>query len=89
MLLTCCIQCTWQIGLAIAAVEVLTASIEYANPGARPGDFGWDPANIRPKSEEALDILQTKELKNGRLAMVSVAGMALQTLVSGNGYPFF
>jgi len=36
-----------QIILAISAVEVLSASIE--SKGGAPGDFGWDPANIRPK----------------------------------------
>jgi len=54
-----------QILIAIAAVEVLGASIEAQNPEGRPGDFGWDPANIRPKSEEKLEEFATKELKNG------------------------
>mmetsp|Transcript_3570 Transcript_3570/g.4911 ORF Transcript_3570/g.4911 Transcript_3570/m.4911 type:complete len:210 (-) Transcript_3570:157-786(-) len=72
-----------QIGLAIAAVEVLGASIE--SKGGRPGDFGWDPANIRPKTEEKLDVMQTKELKNGRLAMLSIAGMSYQTYLTGQG----
>ncbi len=67
----------------------MSASIESQNKDGRPGDFGWDPLKIRPKSEEALDVMQVKELKNGRLAMISVAGMAMQTYVSGNGYPFF
>ena len=70
-----------QIVLAIAAIEVLTASIESPT---RPGDFGWDPANIRPKDEAKLDELQTKELKNGRLAMLSIAGMAYQAYLTGN-----
>jgi len=35
---------------------VLGASIESKT---RPGDFNWDPANIRPKSPELLDELQT------------------------------
>lgn len=72
-----------QIILSIAAVEVLCASIE--NQSERPGDFGWDPLNIRPKDEEALDKMQVKELKNGRLAMLSVAGMAYQSALTGQG----
>jgi hypothetical protein len=71
-----------QIGLAIAAVEVLATSIESKE---RPGDFGWDPCNIRPKTPELLDDYQTKELKNGRLAMLSIAGMAYQTYLTGQG----
>jgi len=73
-----------QIVISIGAVEVLCASIE-AQGVSRPGDFGWDPLNIRPKDEAALDDMQTKELKNGRLAMLSVAGMAYQTYVTGQG----
>lgn len=46
-----------------------------------PGDFGWDPANIKPADSAAFEELQTKELKNGRLAMTGVAGLALQALV--------
>lgn len=77
-----------QILLAIAAVEVLGASIEYSNPNGRPGDFGWDPAGIRPKTEEELDVLQLKELNNGRLAMISTLGIFAQVGISGHGYPF-
>lgn len=71
-----------QILIAISAVEVLSVSIESKSI---PGDFGWDPANIRPKSDEALFELQTKELKNGRLAMLGVAGMNYQAILTGQG----
>ena len=72
-----------QILLAISAIEVFTASI--AKFSSRPGDFSWDPFQIRPESEDKLNELQTKELKNGRLAMLSVAGMAYQTYLTGQG----
>ena len=64
-----------------AAVEVLAASIDEE----RPGDFGWDPAGIRPDDEDKLNELQTKELKNGRLAMLSTAGMLYQSALTGQG----
>ncbi len=70
-----------QIIVAIAAVEVLAASIDEE----RPGDFGWDPAGIRPDDEDKLNELQTKELKNGRLAMLSTAGMLYQSALTGQG----
>ena len=55
---------------------------------SRPGDFGWDPLQIRPKNEDYLDELQTKELKNGRLAMLGIAGMSYQSYLTGqvSGY---
>jgi len=68
-----------QIGLAIAAVEVLTASFK----NNAPGDFNWDPAQITPKTEEKLFEMKTKELKNGRLAMLGVAGMLYQSALTG------
>ena len=65
-------------------METLCASIEsQRGEDGRPGDFGWDPANIRPKKEALLDEMQTKELKNGRLAMLGVTGMAIQTYLTG------
>jgi hypothetical protein len=73
----------WQILISISAVEVLCASIEPQFE--RPGDFGWDPLNIRPKDEAQLDDLQLKELKNGRLAMLSFAGMSYQAYLTGQG----
>ncbi|CAM9669610.1 unnamed protein product [Heterosigma akashiwo] len=69
-----------QILLAIAAVEVLCASIQPYNA---PGDFKWDPLRIRPEDPEELAELQTKELKNGRLAMIGVAGLAAQEYFTG------
>jgi len=72
-----------QILLAISAIEVFTASISKFS--SRPGDFNWDPLGIRPTDEAKLNELQTKELKNGRLAMLSTAGMAYQTYVTGQG----
>eukprot|EP00953_Heterococcus_sp_UTEX-ZZ885_P004349 2855-Heterococcus_DN1.PRE.7 len=56
----------YQILLAIAAVEVLGASIQKYT---EPGDLKWDPLGIAPETEEEFDALRLKELKNGRLAM--------------------
>jgi hypothetical protein len=48
-----------------------------------PGDFGFDPLGLKPEDPDELKEMQTKELNNGRLAMISIAGMVAQELVSG------
>jgi len=47
------------------------------------GDFGWDPLGFKPKDPAALRDMQTKELNNGRLAMIGIAGMVMQELATG------
>merc|ERR1719157_338458 len=42
-----------------------------------PGDLGFDPLNLKPTDPEELKTMQTKELNNGRLAMLAAAGMIL------------
>lgn len=46
------------------------------------GDLGFDPLGLKPEGEE-FDTMRTKELQNGRLAMLGVAGMVAQELVTG------
>jgi hypothetical protein len=48
-----------------------------------PGDIGFDPLGLKPRNENELKILQTKELQNGRLAMLAVTGFVAQELVLG------
>ena len=50
-----------------------------------PGDIGFDPLGLRPDDSEALKLMQTKELNNGRLAMLGAAGFMAQELVNGKG----
>jgi hypothetical protein len=49
-----------------------------------PGDYQWDPLDLYPSDPKERLELQTKELNNGRLAMIAIAGMVAQELASGN-----
>jgi len=49
----------------------------------KAGDFGFDPLGLKPGNPAELAEMQTKELNNGRLAMIAVAGMVGQELASG------
>lgn len=54
-------------------------------PGYINGDLGFDPFNLKPKNDEDFKVMQTKELNNGRLAMIGAAGMIVQELVDKKG----
>lgn len=84
--------------ITIAAAEQKRATIGWVSPEKVPvdqpgllrpdyipGDIGFDPLNLKPADEEEFKILQTKELQNGRLAMLAAAGFMAQELVDGKG----
>jgi hypothetical protein len=49
-----------------------------------PGDIGFDPLRLKKgKSAEEMKVMQTKEINNGRLAMMAVMGILAQELVTG------
>ena len=50
-----------------------------------PGDIGFDPLGLKPEDPEEFNIMQTKELQNGRLAMLAAAGFLAQEAVNGKG----
>jgi len=47
-----------------------------------PGELGFDPLGLRPKDPDELKVIQTKEINNGRLAMLATAGILMQELVT-------
>ena len=53
-------------------------------PGYKPGDLKFDPLNQKSKLDETGWVaMQNKELNNGRLAMMGIAGMCAQEAVTG------
>ena len=66
------------------------ADASYDQPGLLrdnyyPGDIGFDPLGLRPEDPEELNMMITKELQNGRLAMLAAAGFLAQEAVDGKG----
>ena len=52
-----------------------------------PGDVGFDPLGLKPTDPAEFAEMQTKELQNGRVAMIAAAGFIAQELV--NEQPIF
>jgi hypothetical protein len=50
-----------------------------------PGNLGFDPLGLKPTDPAELKEMQTKELNNGRLAMLGAAGMIAQEWVEPYG----
>merc|ERR1719217_1135578 len=53
------------------------------------GNLGFDPLNLKPTDPAELKEMQTKELNNGRLAMIAAAGMVVQELVTKDKLALF
>lgn len=58
-------------------------AFQELNEDYYPGDIGFDPLGLKPKTPEEFNAMATKELQNGRLAMLGAAGMIAQELVNG------
>ncbi len=73
----------FQILLAIFAVEAF-GQFQQIQTNV-PGDLNFDPLGLKPTDEETWEKVQLRELKNGRLAMLAIAGMLYTELLTGNG----
>jgi hypothetical protein len=57
----------------------------FSDPARVPGNLGFDPMGLAVgKSQEEMDLMQYKELKNGRLAMLAIGGMIHHNWVTGD-----
>jgi len=82
--------------VAIAAAELYRATKGWVEPQFKigsntlwtlrenyyPGDLGFDPLGLKPTSNYDFQVMQTKELSHGRLAMIGWAGMCTQELLN-------
>jgi hypothetical protein len=86
------------LSFAIANAELIRAQIAFVEPqdvpvdqpglmrdSYSPGNLGFDPLNLKPTNPEELQEMQTKELQNGRLAMLASVGFMAQELADGKG----
>jgi hypothetical protein len=76
------IQGWFQIFLAINVIEYLCLKITEL-PGYTPGDYLGSWEWTTDEKDERWDKYQTKELNNGRLAMVSIMGLIAQEALFG------
>ena len=51
-----------------------------------PGDYSW--MTFAPDTAEGLAKKRDAELKNGRLAMIALGGIATQSVITGHGFPY-
>jgi len=63
----------------------VTMETMFSDPDRVPGDLGFDPMGLAVgKSEEQMDEMRLKEIKNGRLAMLAIGGMIHHNWVTGD-----
>ena len=66
---------TYNIQLGWETTEEKTTANAMLKDSYIPGDLNFDPLNLAPTNEEAMTEKINKELNNGRLAMIGVAGI--------------
>jgi light-harvesting complex I chlorophyll a/b binding protein 1 len=83
------------LAVAIGVIETSRALTGWENPdevlGTKrtlkssyyPGDIKFDPLTLKPDDAAEFAEISTKELQNGRLAMIGIAGMVAHELVNG------
>merc|ERR1712078_703861 len=89
------LEAFWPAVVAAIAIPEIYSVFTFKEPGLKgasqwtiredhePGNLGFDPLGLKPTDPVLLKEMQTKELNNGRLAMIAAAGMIAQELATG------
>jgi hypothetical protein len=87
------LQAFWPAVVAAIAIPEVFSVFSFQDPSRgeqwairedhEPGNLGFDPLGLKPTEEKELLAMKTKELNNGRLAMIAAAGMIAQELATG------
>ena len=93
------LQTFWPVVVGVIAIAEVFSVFTFQNPASyvngepaepwtmrldhQAGDLGFDPMGLKPTDPKEFAEMQTKELNNGRLAMIAIAGMVVQEGVSG------
>lgn len=62
--------------------QIPAVGVAGLKAGHKPGDLNFDPLGLMPKTEKDRIVIKTKEINNGRLAMLGIAGIVAQELVT-------
>lgn len=57
--------------------------LTFMRPNYNPGELGFDPLGLKPTNAAEYKDMATKEINNGRLAMLAIAAFIVQEEVSG------
>jgi len=89
------LEAFWPAVVAAIAIPEIYSVFSFKKPSLKgadqwtiredhePGNLGFDPLGLKPSDPNELKEMQTKELNNGRLAMIAAAGMIAQELATG------
>ena len=58
--------------------------MQSLRPEYTPSDLGFDPLGMAPKDEAGMLSMKNKELNNGRLAMIALAGICAQEVITNS-----
>ena len=89
------LQTFWPVVVGVIAIAEVFSVFTFQNPASyvngepaepwtmRLDHQGFDPMGLKPTDPQEFAEMQTKELNNGRLAMIAIAGMVVQEGITG------